>query len=240
MDDGESGNYSTCRSCSVSITFSCASALVMTTSQVPVVAPIPPLEIVEGVEDGLLGVVAERHQERLDAPRQQQLPEQRLVIGEGVNRHAHRAQRRQRVGQEAAAREHDDAGVSRAPAPAPPPSAASWPWVRSARSLRSCRRISGRLDALQDVLHHLDAFERIQAGGGFAGQHHRIGALANGVGDIGNLGARRHRRGDHRFQQMRGDDHRLAFGQAQIRRSASAPAAACGSRSRCRDRRAPP
>ena len=44
----------------------------------------------------------------------------------------------------------------------------------------------------------------------FRRQHHRVGALEDRGGDVGDLGARRHRRGDHRFQHLRRDHHRLA------------------------------
>ena len=74
----------------------------------------------------------------------------------------------------------------------------------------------GRLDGLDDVLHHLDALERIPAGGRLAGEHHRVGALAHGRRDVRDLRARRHRRQDHRLEQMRGDDDRLAVDEAQI------------------------
>ncbi len=44
----------------------------------------------------------------------------------------------------------------------------------------------------------------------FRRQHHRVGAVENRGGDVGNFGARRHRAGDHRFQHLGGDDDRLA------------------------------
>ena len=44
----------------------------------------------------------------------------------------------------------------------------------------------------------------------FRRQHDGIGALEDGGRDIRYLRARRHRRGDHRFEHLRGDDDRLA------------------------------
>ena len=44
----------------------------------------------------------------------------------------------------------------------------------------------------------------------FGRQHHRVAAFEDGGGDVGHLGAGRHRRGDHRFEHLGGDDHRLA------------------------------
>ena len=49
-------------------------------------APGPGLEGVEGVLDRLLGIVGKFHQERLDTPGQQELTEDGLDVGEGVDR----------------------------------------------------------------------------------------------------------------------------------------------------------
>ena len=48
------------------------------------------------------------------------------------------------------------------------------------------------------------------AGGGLGGQHHRVAAVENGIGDIVGLGAGRTRVVDHRLEHLRGGDHRLA------------------------------
>ncbi len=197
------------------MTLSWASALVMTTSQRPLLAPLSPLEVGERVVDRRLRIVAEGHQERLHAPGEQQLAEQHLVIGKRIDRDADRPQGGQRVGQKAAAREHHDA--------------------RLAQLLRQHRRraehlrlrldelehlvespLLRRLDGVDDVRHDLDALERIEADRRLAGEHHRVGALAHRGGDVGDLGAGRHRRADHRLQQLRGDDDRPAFGQAEV------------------------
>ena len=63
---------------------------------------------------------------------------------------------------------------------------------------------------LGDAVHGRHRFHRIFAGRRFRRQHHRVGALVDGGGDVGDFRARRHRRIDHRFQHLRGDDHRLA------------------------------
>ncbi len=84
----------------------------MTTSHEPSSAPIFAFEIGHGVEDGFFGVVAELHQERLDAPGEEQLAEKGFVVGEGVDRHADGAEGGQGVGEEAAAGEDDDAGFA--------------------------------------------------------------------------------------------------------------------------------
>ncbi len=44
----------------------------------------------------------------------------------------------------------------------------------------------------------------------FGRQHHRVAALEDGGCHVRHLGAGRHRRGDHRFEHLGGDDHRLA------------------------------
>ena len=63
---------------------------------------------------------------------------------------------------------------------------------------------------LRDAVHGRDRLDRILAGGGFRRQHHRVGAVEDRGGDVGDFGARRYRACDHQFQHLRGDDHRLA------------------------------
>ena len=43
-----------------------------------------------------------------------------------------------------------------------------------------------------------------------AGQHHRVGAVEDGVGDVAHLGTGRRRRRDHRLEHLRRGDHRDA------------------------------
>ena len=40
-----------------------------------------------------------------------------------------------------------------------------------------------------DAGHHFDGFDGVSAHGGFAGQHHRIRPVVNGVGYVGDFGA---------------------------------------------------
>ena len=54
-----------------------------------------------------------------------------------------------------------------------------------------------------------DRFNRILADGRFAGEHHGIGAVVNGVGHVGDFGARGPRVLDHRLQHLRCGDDRL-------------------------------
>jgi hypothetical protein len=54
-------------------------------------------------------------------------------------------------------------------------------------------------------------------GGGFRRQHDGVGALEDRGRDVRDLGARRHRACDHRFQHLRRDDDRLAGAAAGAR-----------------------
>ena len=73
------------------------------------------------------------------------------------------------------------------------------------------RLIAGiALDAVGDAVHHLHRFARILAGRAFRRQHHRVGAVVDRGRDVADLGARRRRRGDHRFEHLGRDHHRLA------------------------------
>ena len=73
-----------------------------------------------------------------------------------------------------------------------------------------------RLGAGDDFFHHVDALEGVEAGGGFAGEHDGIGALADGVGDVRDFGAGGHGGGDHRLEEVSGDDDGLALGEAGL------------------------
>jgi len=48
--------------------------------------------------------------------------------------------------------------------------------------------------------HHLDRFNGVLAGGGFGGEHDGVGAVVDGVGDVGSLGAGGARVLDHRLE----------------------------------------
>ena len=73
------------------------------------------------------------------------------------------------------------------------------------------------LHFLADAVHRRDRLDRKFAGGGFSRQHDRVGAFIDGGGDVGDLGAGRHRRLDHRFQHLGCDHHRFAGAPRQPR-----------------------
>jgi hypothetical protein len=60
-----------------------------------------------------------------------------------------------------------------------------------------------------DARHHGDGFDGILADGRLAGEHDGVSAVVDGVGHVGDLGARGPRILDHRFQHLRGRDHGL-------------------------------
>ena len=60
-----------------------------------------------------------------------------------------------------------------------------------------------------DARHHGDGLHRILAHRRLAGEHHGVGAVINGVGHVGNFGARGPRILDHRLEHLRRRDHRL-------------------------------
>ena len=61
-----------------------------------------------------------------------------------------------------------------------------------------------------DLGHHGDGFDGIFAGGGFAGEHDGVGAVVDGVGDVGGLGAGGARVLDHGLEHLGGGDDGLA------------------------------
>ena len=64
------------------------------------------------------------------------------------------------------------------------------------------------LDLGDDAGHRLDGEPRVRARRRFCGEHDRVGAIEDRVGDVTRLGARRARVGDHRLQHLGGGDHR--------------------------------
>src|SRR5690606_8154046 len=64
----------------------------------------------------------------------------------------------------------------------------------------------GLLGGLDDAAHREDRLDGVLADAGLAGEHDGVGALEDGVGDVGGLGAGGARRGDHRFEHLGGDD----------------------------------
>ena len=67
-----------------------------------------------------------------------------------------------------------------------------------------------------DALHHGHRLDRIFAFGRLFGEHDRVGALEDGVGDIGDFCARRDRVFDHGEHHLRGGDDRLPGGFALL------------------------
>ena len=66
--------------------------------------------------------------------------------------------------------------------------------------------VLGRLD---DPGHRLDRLDRVGADAGLAGQHHGVGAVEDGVRDVGGLGPGGPRVLDHRLEHLGGHDDRL-------------------------------
>ncbi len=72
------------------------------------------------------------------------------------------------------------------------------------------------LGAEADAGHGLDRLHRVEAAGRLGREHHRVGAVDDGVGDVEHFGAGRDRVVDHRLQHLRRRDddavarHRLA------------------------------
>ena len=58
-----------------------------------------------------------------------------------------------------------------------------------------------------DAVHHHDGFQRIEAGGGFAGKHEGVAAVENGVGDVRCFGARGTRIFLHGIEHLGGGDY---------------------------------
>ncbi len=126
---------------------------------------------------------------------------------EGQNRCLQRAQRRQPLSDEAAAGEGEDRGTGQLVG-------------HDDRRAQHLHLVGGEdhrarrlallelvgLDAAGDLVEHQHAFERVAAHGRLAGEHHAVGEFIDGVGDVGDLGARRHRLRDHRLEHVRGDD----------------------------------
>ena len=117
-----------------------------------------------------------------------------------------RAESRQAPGADAGARGHDD----RRPRPGRRPAAATAcaSAFASLRAVRAGVRGQQRLGLDQQAGHHLHGAERVVADRGLLGQHDGVGAVEHGVGDVGDLGARRQRVRHHRHQHLRRGDHR--------------------------------
>ena len=60
-----------------------------------------------------------------------------------------------------------------------------------------------------DLVHHPHRLDRVLADRGLLGEHHRVGAVVDRVGDVGHLGPGRAPRGHHRGQHLGRRDRRL-------------------------------
>ncbi len=155
-------------------------------------APVAALEVGDGVLDGFLGVfLIEGHEERLDAPWEHQLAEDSLVISEGVDGDTLWPEAAEGVTEEAAAGEDHDAGVIELLGEDGGAAEHLGLGLIELDALIEDALVVG-LGEIDDFLHHPDALEGVEAGGGLTGKHHGIRALADGVCDIGNLGAGGH------------------------------------------------
>ncbi len=67
-----------------------------------------------------------------------------------------------------------------------------------------------RFGFFDDARHHGHRFHRILSGGGLGGKHDRVGTIEDGIGDVGGFRAGRARILSHRFEHLRGSDHRAA------------------------------
>ncbi len=58
--------------------------------------------------------------------------------------------------------------------------------------------VSVLFDAGDDAVHHPGRLDRVSASRRLRGKHHRVGAVEDGVGDVGGFGPGRPRRAYHR------------------------------------------
>ena len=72
---------------------------------------------------------------------------------------------------------------------------------------RSSLEIAG-FGLADDAVHHLHGFDRVSSRSGFGGEHQRVAAVEDGVGDVGGLGAGGARILRHGFEHLRCGDHR--------------------------------
>ena len=67
-----------------------------------------------------------------------------------------------------------------------------------------------QLHPRDDAVHDVDSLVGVLAGGGFARQHHRVGAVEHRRGDVGRFGTGGRGGGDHAFQHLRRHHHGFA------------------------------
>ena len=83
-------------------------------------------------------------------------------------------------------------------------------WLRALARLGVALLLDVQLGLGDDARHHGDGLNRILAHGRLAGEHDGVGAVVDGVGHVGDFGARGARVFDHRLQHLRRRDDRLA------------------------------
>ena len=77
-------------------------------------------------------------------------------------------------------------------------------------------RTAAAFDARGNLIEHFDALQGVFADRGLAAQHDGIRLLEDGIGDVGDFGARGHGRFNHAFQHVGGNNHRPADPQAGL------------------------
>ncbi len=90
------------------------------------------------------------------------------------------------------------------------------PWVRGfvpSGGMRS--RPWSSVDSMMRAI-VCTVIDRVLADAGLAGEHDGVRAVEDRVGDVGGLGARRHRARDHRLEHLRRDDDRLRHAAGEL------------------------
>ena len=68
----------------------------------------------------------------------------------------------------------------------------------------------GRFRGAHDAVHHVQHQQRVSTSGGLGRQHDRVAAVPDCIGHVARLGPRGRLLGDHRFEHLRGGNHRYA------------------------------
>jgi hypothetical protein len=168
---------------------------------------------VVGMADELLGIGRGRAAQRRHSPIQTHLPQGRFARADADRRHEtpllrERQRRAPRMtGDDDQLRPQ---GVRHRPRPAHD-GAGDFLQVVGPRPSHLARRPSrdALLRDLSDAVHHFDRFAREFADCRLAGKHTGVGAVENGVGDVGRFGASGSRRLVHAVEHLRRDDRRL-------------------------------
>ena len=83
-------------------------------------------------------------------------------------------------------------------------------WGGGERRLRQGPMAQETLGFVGDTGHHAHGLQRILAAGGFRGEHHRVGAVEDRVGDVVHFGAGGRGFQDHGFEHLRRRDHEFS------------------------------